>query len=166
MTVVPEPGLSRDAGAAGGLNPALRHAQAVAMDGSAARLLIVPADLPLIEPADVAALLDAAGGAATIIAPDRAASGTNALLLGPPAAVEPSFGEGSFARHRGSIAAAGLTCSVVSRPGLALDLDTPTDVAMLLAVSRASRASRLLRLLDVTPRLEAVLTAQARSTTT
>ena len=41
------------------------------------------------------------------IVPDRHGTGTNALLLAPPDAIDPSFGPGSFARHRLAAEAAG-----------------------------------------------------------
>ena len=62
------------------------------------RVLLVPGDTPLLDPAEVAALLAQRGHAVAIV-PDRHGTGTNALLLAPPDAIEPSFGPGSFERH-------------------------------------------------------------------
>jgi 2-phospho-L-lactate guanylyltransferase len=147
------------------LNHALRQAQALATDGGADALLIVPADLPLVSVSDLQVLLDAAETASVVIAPDRAGDGTNALLLAPPDALTPSFGEASFGRHRALATAADLAQAVVERPGLGLDLDTPADVALLLATGRACRAAQLLHELGVAGRLDRLASAQARSTT-
>jgi 2-phospho-L-lactate guanylyltransferase len=135
------------------LNGTLVQAQALATSGGADALLILPADLPLVTSADLAAMLDAAAMAPIAIAPDRAETGTNALLLTPPMAIGPSFGEGSFQQHRRLAADTGLTIAVVHRPGLALDLDTPADVARLLALRPESQIVELLRAFQVEQRL-------------
>jgi 2-phospho-L-lactate guanylyltransferase len=87
--------------------------------------LIIHADLPLVMPDDVEALLAAAHGGGAI-APDRHGTGVNALALDAGVSVEFRFGPGSFARHLEQ-ADGGLI--VVARPGLALDIDTPDDLA-------------------------------------
>ena len=54
-----------------------------------------------------AALTAAAGGPLVAIAPSDARSGTNALLLHPPAVIAPAFGSSSFETHLRSAEAAG-----------------------------------------------------------
>ena len=147
------------------LNTALRQAQQVARSAGAEGLLILPSDLPLLAPADVEAMLDAAASAQVVIAPDRGAGGTNALLLAPPGAIAPSFGEQSYANHRQAAGLAGLSVTIVERRALGLDLDTAEDVAALLESQHAGRAARLLRELRVDRRLERLAPSQARSTT-
>lgn len=154
------------AGGPGGLDRAVRLAQQAALDGGADRLLVVPADLPLLRPGDVVALADAGLAADVVLAPDRLGDGTNALLLRPPDALGPAFGPGSFRRHRLRAEAAGLTCTVVERPALALDLDTPADLARLLDTAAEGRAPRLLQRWGIAGRLSELAAAQARSTTT
>lgn len=112
-----------------GLNAALELARAAT--SPMAMLLALPADLPLLTASDVAALAGEACSATVVIAPDGAADGTNALLLAPGAPLPFAFGPGSFRRHLAAAAAASLTTRVVSTPGLALDLDTPADLAAL-----------------------------------
>ena len=71
------------------------------------------------------------------IVPDRHGTGTNALALAPPDAIEPSFGEGSCARHVAAAREAGVPFGVEELPSLALDLDTPADVvALTMALER------------------------------
>jgi 2-phospho-L-lactate guanylyltransferase len=129
------------------------QAQALAEAGGASRLLILPSDLPLISSEDVDALVAASERSAVVITPDRASEGTNALLLSPPLALIPSFGEASFDRHQQLAERASLEVAVVKRWGLALDLDTPADVLRLFAIGQECRAVRLLQNLDVTSRL-------------
>jgi len=97
-----------------------------------ARALLVPGDCPALDGATLRALLEAAvpAPAVTIVA-DRHGEGTNALLLSPPDVIEPGFGEGSFARHRERAQAAGAAWRAAALPGLALDIDTPEDLAAL-----------------------------------
>jgi 2-phospho-L-lactate guanylyltransferase len=114
-----------------GLNAALDVARErlVATDPEA-RLLAVHADLPALTPDDVAALARVGGPLA--LAPDRAGSGTNALLLDRPgAAFTFAFGLDSLAAHRAEARRLGWAPVEVDRPGLAVDLDTLRDWAVL-----------------------------------
>ena len=106
-----------------------------ALAGGYDRLLLVPADTPLLDPAELDGLLAtaSAGDVDVVIVPDRHGTGTNALLLAPPDAIEPSFGPRSFERHLGAAQAAGLSYSVESPPSLLLDIDTPEDLSELSA---------------------------------
>jgi 2-phospho-L-lactate guanylyltransferase len=144
----------------GGLNSALARAQSVAADGGAARLLIVPADLPLLRPADVAALLGASSVLSSregaVIAPDAAGAGTNALVLAPPDALLPRFGIDSYRAHVSQAEARRVPCATVRRPGLELDLDTPADMARLLASGATGRTLTLARSLRLGERLAVV----------
>jgi 2-phospho-L-lactate/phosphoenolpyruvate guanylyltransferase len=95
------------------------------------RVLLVPGDTPLVQAAELAALLADRSG--VVVVPDRHGTGTNALVLSPPDAIEPSFGPGSLQRHVAAAEAAGVPCRVEEVPGLALDVDTPDDLAQLSA---------------------------------
>jgi 2-phospho-L-lactate/phosphoenolpyruvate guanylyltransferase len=96
------------------------------------RALLVPLDCPLLDPAELDELIarrvprDSA-----LIIPDRHGEGTNGLLLTPPAALIPSFGEGSCQRHVDLATERGSTPEVVEVPTLALDIDTPDDLQTL-----------------------------------
>jgi 2-phospho-L-lactate guanylyltransferase len=118
-----------------------------AVAGGAERALLVPGDCPAVDPVEVGALLSGFEGVGLVIVPDRHGSGTNALRIEPPDAVEPSFGLGSFARHAALGRAAGVTVRVAQAPSLELDVDTPGDLAALRAglagrpgVARRTRA--------------------------
>jgi 2-phospho-L-lactate guanylyltransferase len=105
----------------------------------AQRALTVPADAPLVTPAEVARLIDAAGtepGARVVLAPSHDRDGTNAIVATPPDVFLPRFGPGSFARHLAAAEAMGLACRVVELAGLGMDVDEPRDLAALLARKR------------------------------
>lgn len=93
------------------------------------RVLLVPGDCPALDPDEVEALLDRT--APVVIVPDRHGTGTNALLLAPPAVMAPAFGEGSFERHSALARAAGTEADVADVRTLGLDVDTPDDFAAL-----------------------------------
>ena len=101
------------------------------------RVLLVPGDTPLIDPGEVAGLL--ARRRPVSIVPDRHGTGTNALVLAPPDAIEPSFGPGSRERHVAAAEAAGLPHAVEELPTLMLDVDTGDDLDALAAELAARR---------------------------
>jgi len=117
-----------------GLNPALTQASVAAVQAGAEALLIVPIDLPLARPVDIEAALNLASSPlpAVVVAPDRAGTGTNLLVLRPPEAIPFAFGPGSLEQHRTASLARGLPFHTVHNPRLALDVDTPADLASLL----------------------------------
>jgi 2-phospho-L-lactate guanylyltransferase len=115
-----------------GHNPAAAAGIRVARDQGVHRALLVPGDCPMIDPAELDALISRAGGdSSALIVPDRHGTGTNALLLTPPDALIPSFGPGSARRHLAEAGRNGTAAEVVEVPSLALDVDTPEDLAEL-----------------------------------
>jgi 2-phospho-L-lactate/phosphoenolpyruvate guanylyltransferase len=116
-----------------GLNPALEEGRRRAMEEGASSLLVLPADLPLIEADDVRALLeetdDQQPSPSVVISPDGARSGTNALLIRPPDALPFAFGPGSFEAHLSSARERGLEVRVREISHLAFDIDTVDDLA-------------------------------------
>jgi 2-phospho-L-lactate guanylyltransferase len=95
------------------------------------RVVLVPGDTPLLQPGDLASVIEDAP--AVVIVPDRHGTGTNALALSPPDAIEPSFGPDSLARHVAAAEKAGLAHRIEEVRSLALDVDTPDDLAALVA---------------------------------
>jgi 2-phospho-L-lactate guanylyltransferase len=122
--------------AAGGLNAALQQATAAVQQAGAADLLIVPVDLPLLQPADlelVVELLHAADvdSPAVVAAPDRHRDGTNLLALRPAGCLRYQYGPNSFERHRTQCLQAGIPFHSVEHRRMALDIDHPADLALL-----------------------------------
>jgi len=122
-----------------GLNEGILAARAAAVSQGATAILVLPSDLSVLEGASLEAVLEAADAAlaagagqpVVVIAPADARSGTNALLLSPPDAIEPGFGPGSLERHLRAAEAAGASTQLVVDAALGFDLDTPDDLALL-----------------------------------
>jgi 2-phospho-L-lactate/phosphoenolpyruvate guanylyltransferase len=112
---------------------------AAAQAGGASTVVLVPGDCPLLDPRDLDKLLTAVPDPYVTIVPDRHGTGTNALLLRPPGAIRPAFGEGSCMRHWELARAAGIPHEVERLESLALDLDTPAD---LIALQRELESGR------------------------
>lgn len=117
-----------------GHNPAATKGIREALGRGADRALLVPGDCPTLDPNQLDQLLaHPAPTRSALIVPDRHGTGTNALLLAPSDALEPSFGPGSCQRHAAHAEAAGIPHEVVEVPSLALDIDTPEDLEALRA---------------------------------
>jgi len=110
-------------------NTALKRATIVAQAQGARSVLILPADLPLVEPADLEALLSRGlTSPVVVIAPDRRQDGTNCLFINPAGLIEYGYGPGSFQRHSQRAVQAGANLVVVNSERVGLDLDLPEDL--------------------------------------
>ena len=151
------------------------HTAAVA--AAAARLaalgcdmLTVPADIPLLQSADIERLLAVRGeilerGArGFIIVPARDECGSNAVICSPADAVPLRFGDNSFLPHLAQAKACGIEPVVLRLPRIALDIDAPrrrgaaarracahphARAATSMARSRQRRDQRVGRAIDV-----------------
>jgi 2-phospho-L-lactate guanylyltransferase len=117
-----------------GLNEGLGEAR-VAAGAEATAVVVLPADLPGITAPAIDLLVEAAGIAlrdapqrpVVVLVPDRHGTGTNALLMSPPDAIEFQFGDRSRAAHAAAAKARGASYVELEGP-LAFDVDTPDDL--------------------------------------
>lgn len=112
---------------------------------------LLPGDCPLLDPRELERLLTGIPGQYVAVVPDRHGTGTNALVLSPPDAIQPAFGEGSRDRHVAAAREAGIPFAIEELDSLALDLDTPADIVALTRVledkpGRARQTARVLGL--------------------
>ena len=125
-------------------------AQRLATEGFG--LLALPGDIPLVRRADIRQLLAAHRGArAFTIVPAHDRRGSNAVLCTPAAAVPLRFGDDSFFPHLAAARACGIEPQVVDLPRIALDIDTPDDLAQLLEARPATPVHALLAQWNVVP---------------
>jgi 2-phospho-L-lactate guanylyltransferase len=115
-----------------------------AMEMGASTVLLVPIDVPTVTPADFSQLA-ASARPGVIVVPSSDGTGTNALVRTPPNCIESRFGPGSFRAHLDQARSKGLDADVLRLPGLMFDIDTPEDVAELLARSHECQVSSFLR---------------------
>ncbi len=116
-----------------------------AMEMGASTVLLVPIDVPTVTPADFTQLAAAASRPGLIVVPSSDGTGTNALARTPPDCIQSRFGPGSFRAHLDQALSKGVPADVLRLPGLMFDIDTPEDVAELLASAHECEASSFLR---------------------
>ncbi len=131
-----------------GLNPALQAAASALAPARDDSLLVLHADLPLLEPGDISAAcaLHAERGG-LVIGGDRHGRGTNLLLCGASRVPEFRFGADSFKRHCDWARTAGVACSVLARRGTGFDVDEADDLRELLSMATGERARHTLQAL-------------------
>ncbi len=92
--------------------------------------LYLPSDLPLLTAADVRALVQASADGTTLtLAAAKRDGGTNAILTPCGSHFRPALGHQSFQRHKELAQRLDIPFVVCDTAGLALDLDTPSDLA-------------------------------------
>ena len=87
--------------------------------------------------------------------PSADGTGTNAMLLRPPAALAPRLGLDSYARHHRQAVRRGLATARLELPRLALDIDTPADLMALVAHGGSCATLEVCARLRLAERLEA-----------
>jgi len=107
--------------------------------------LVIPADIPLIEAADIRAIYTSAPANGTVLVPSADQRGTNAVLRRPASLFPLRFGNDSFMPHLVAAIATRTSCVVLSLPRIALDIDTPEDLKQLVNASGEKRSQRLAR---------------------
>jgi 2-phospho-L-lactate guanylyltransferase len=103
-----------------------------AQEMGAASVMLVPIDVPLAT-ADDFSELAASAKPGLIVVPSSDGTGTNALVRTPVDAIACCFGPGSFRAHVEQAQSKGIPVEVLRLEGLMFDIDTPEDVADLLA---------------------------------
>lgn len=111
--------------------------------------MVVPCDIPLVQPEDLAEVLRQAPARGTLFVPAWDGRGTNAVLRRPFDLFPLRFGNDSFLPHRAAAEQTGLPCVILHNERIALDVDSPEDLFRLLdhgAVGQTRRVLESLRL--------------------
>ncbi len=120
---------AENAGTAAAVTLAAAHLAAAGRYG----MLVIPADVPLITPADVERIVAAHRAAPSVtLVPASVDGGTNALACSPPGAVPVCFGDDSLRRHREAARACGIEPQILQLANLGRDIDRPDDLAAFL----------------------------------
>jgi 2-phospho-L-lactate guanylyltransferase len=107
--------------------------------------LVIPADIPLIQAWEIEEILEAAPAQGSVLVPAADGRGTNAAWRGPAGLFPLRFGNDSFKPHLAAARATQKPCVVLSLPGIALDVDSPSDLAQLAAAPGETRTQQLIR---------------------
>jgi 2-phospho-L-lactate guanylyltransferase len=111
--------------------------------------LVIPADIPLIRASELEQILQAAPDEGSVLVPASDGRGTNAILRNPAGLFPLRFGNDSFKPHLAAARATNKPCSVLHLPGIALDIDNPSDLRELAAAPGETRAQQLVRQWDL-----------------
>jgi 2-phospho-L-lactate guanylyltransferase len=115
----------------------------------------LPADLPLVRAEDIDELLsvelDSPGA---LLVPSREGTGTNAIIRTPPTLFPSRFGPNSLALHKQEAARVGVECVIVNNARIALDIDEPADVELLLEEGGGTQAFAALSEMNTFERLQ------------
>jgi 2-phospho-L-lactate guanylyltransferase len=107
--------------------------------------LVIPADIPLIQAFELDQILAHAPEEGSVLVPAADGRGTNAAFRRPADLFPLRFGNDSFKPHLAAARATGKPCEVLQLPGIALDVDNPSDLRDLLAAAGETRAQSLVR---------------------
>jgi 2-phospho-L-lactate guanylyltransferase len=128
-----------------GETSAIEMATAICKAQGSPSTLVVPADIPLIEVAELQKVVDAAPPQGAVLVPDAAGRGTNAAFRSPCDLFPLRFGNDSFLPHLAAAKATGQPCSVLHLPSIARDVDRPEDLREIGAASGDRQSQRLVR---------------------
>jgi 2-phospho-L-lactate guanylyltransferase len=112
--------------------------------------LVIPGDIPLIRVSELKKILEAAPAEGSVLVPAANGRGTNAAWRHPAGLFPLRFGNDSFKPHLAAARATQKPCLVLSLPGIALDIDNPSDLRQLAEAPGETRSQRLARQWDLT----------------
>lgn len=138
FTIIPDP-------ANLGESDAIAHATERCIANGDDSTLVIPGDIPLLQPEDLEQVLAAAPAQGTVLVPGWDGRGSNAVFRRPANLFALRFGNDSFPPHLRAAQATGQPCIILRLPRIGLDVDNPADLAQLLAAEGNTRSQQLLR---------------------
>ena len=114
------------------------------------KVIIIPADVPELDAADLACL-DRAHKAGVTLCPADKDGGTNALVFTPPLAIRLMYGDGSFDQFRKEAKKKNIPVTIAARDRLSRDIDRPDDLLALQRQPGGGRTWRYVKLLNADP---------------
>lgn len=142
FTVIPD---NANRGETDAVDLATRFCESHGIDST----LVIPGDIPLIQSCELEKIAAAAPGEGSVLVPAADGRGTNAIFRRPAGLFPARFGNDSFKPHHAAAHATGKPCVVLSLPGIALDVDNPSDLSVLAAAPGETHAQRLIRQWDL-----------------
>ncbi|HZW80314.1 MAG TPA: 2-phospho-L-lactate guanylyltransferase [Candidatus Deferrimicrobiaceae bacterium] len=136
--IIPDPANPGETGA-------IEMATRLCVERGIENTLVIPADIPLIQAAELEQIYAVAPDEGSVLAPAADGRGTNAVLRRPANLFPLRFGNDSFKPHLVAAQATGKPCQVLQLPGIAVDVDNPEDLQQLLASPGETRTQSLVR---------------------
>jgi 2-phospho-L-lactate/phosphoenolpyruvate guanylyltransferase len=127
---------------------AIEMATRICVERGEENTLVIPADIPLIQSWELERILEHAPPEGSVLVPAGDGRGTNAAFRRPANLFPLRFGNDSFKPHHAAAQATGKACVVLNLPGIAVDVDNPSDLQELLSLPGETRAQRLAREYD------------------
>ncbi len=124
---------------------ATHHCEARGIDST----LVIPGNVPLLQAGELKKILAAAPEAGSVLVAAADGRGSNAIFRRPAGLFPLRFGNDSFKPHIAAAQATGKPCAILSLPGIALDVDNPSDLRHLASAPGEARAQRLVRQWDL-----------------
>lgn len=112
--------------------------------------LVIPADIPLLEAWELRKIIESAPREGSVLVPAGDGRGSNAIFRRPAGLFPLRFGTDSFKPHLAAAKATSKPCVVLTLPGIAVDVDHPSDLKHLLELPGHTRTQRLARQWDLT----------------
>ena len=123
-------------------------------------MLTLPGDIPLVTATEVEQLIaehDYDSVKAISIVPAHDQQGSNAILCTPPDVLPLRFGDNSFFPHLERAKVQGVEPTVITLPGIGLDIDHPQDLVNFIEHPSNTHAFRYLSEHDIVSRLQVTL---------
>jgi 2-phospho-L-lactate guanylyltransferase len=136
-----------DEGQPRGLSGAVAIGTEFCVRQGATALLVLLADLPLVEPDDIDFLFHQGDelGQGVVLATCKEWEGTNALLRVPPLVIPPCFGGPSLEAHRQAARQRSVPFRALELPHIAFDIDSVEDVQQLMTHPSPTHTYRVLQ---------------------
>jgi 2-phospho-L-lactate guanylyltransferase len=130
-----------------GVNSAVMLADSYCAEQGADATIVIPQDLPLLDPVDVSMACDLAENEARciVICPSLRYDGTNLLLRKPPSVIKTYYDMDSYETHIKSAGKLGIPVKLFFSKKLMSDVDTPEDARQLAKEAGASKALEFLK---------------------
>jgi 2-phospho-L-lactate guanylyltransferase len=136
--VIPDPENSGETGA-------IEMATLICVERGAESTLVIPADIPLIQAWELEEIMKHAPVEGSLLVPAADRRGTNAAFRRPANLFPLHFGNDSFKPHHAAAQATGKPCVELHLPGIAVDVDNPSDLQQLVSLPGETHAQQLAR---------------------
>jgi 2-phospho-L-lactate guanylyltransferase len=124
---------------------AIEMATRICVERGAESTLVIPGDIPLIQSWELEEIFKHAPTTGSVLVPAGDGRGTNAVLRRPADLFPLRFGNDSFKPHHAAAMATGKACIVLELPGIAVDVDNPSDLQQLISLPGETRSQHLIR---------------------